>query len=102
MSAKVDVARRLRDLETRAIVLLRIIPQTLVGAEHPEIVVRDGAPALIAALTERLERATVVIHRRREISMDVRHDSEILLDSPHELLALRAELEGATQTFARL
>src|SRR5688572_27892801 len=96
------VPRCLGHLQARAIILLCIIPQPLVGAEHAEVVIRDGAPALIATLTERLERAPVVIHRRREIAVNVRHDPEILLDAPHELLALGAKLEGATQALARL
>src|SRR5204862_2379182 len=65
-----------------------------VGTHHPQVVIRDRAPLLVAGAPVRLERAFVAGDGFAQLALDVGENSEVLLDARAQLPARAAELEG--------
>jgi len=74
-------------------VLLRLHPLLLVGVDHAEIVVRQGAAPLIGGRLVGGERTAIVLQRQRPLAADVGHDAEILFDLADQEGIATGELE---------
>ena len=73
-----------------------------VHAQHAEIMVRDGAPVLVAAVAVRRERSLVARDGLLQVPLNVREDAEVLVHSRIQVPARPAELERPHKRVPRL
>ena len=74
-------------------IAVRGLEPLAVRADHSQVVVGDGAPVLVAAVTVRRERALIVRQSFAQLALDVGDDPEILLDTGAQPTARSAQLQ---------
>ena len=99
---EMDIPDCLGNVEALAEIPVGVVPQLAVRAHHAEIVVGDGASAVIADALEGHERLAIVRQRFGQGTLDVGQDPEILFGAPPELGAGYAQLERLVKLLPRL
>ena len=82
-------------------VVLRIIPLLSISACHAQIVVSDGATAIISGALEGRERLLVVSLCLSQRPLNVGENSQVLLRATAQVWVGAPQLEGPLESFAR-
>src|SRR6266487_5958226 len=97
---QVDVSDPLGEGATLPEVAVRSLEPLAVRADHPQVVVGDGAPMLVPAVTVRREGALIARQGLAQLALDVGDDPEILLDPRAQLPARSAQLQRPHERLA--
>src|ERR1041385_3355049 len=94
-----DVSDRSGNLQAAPEVFIGLGPPSLVGADHPEVMVGDGTAMIVATSLEGEERLLVMGQRLVVSALDVGENAEILFDAPPEGWVGATQLEGSIEPF---
>ncbi len=94
---EVHVADAHGDLVTLSEIAVRFLVQLPVRAHHPQVVVGDRAPVLVAGAAVRFEGALVPREGFVQLALDVREDPQVLLHARPQRAALPPDLQGAEE-----
>src|SRR5256886_14872165 len=83
-------------------VAVRGVEPSPVRAHHPQVVIGERAPVVVAAVAVRVERPLVARDGFVELAPDVREDTQILLHARAHLAVRSTELQGLEEHPARV
>ena len=97
---EVDVSELLGDGAAPPVITIRVVPLFSIGAHHPHVMIRPGAPVVVPRRKKSLDRSLAVLGGSPMVAAHVGHDRQVLLDPTAECLVAVAQLERFRQTLA--